>query len=158
MQLVGVVDLHGVQLLVSIFQDTPSSPKFFKVPLIKCFSTDFTPKVTDQPSFFCLASGLNLELQGGLKVRGSEIFRNLKSKSEKPFWSVAFGVKSVEKHLIRGTLKNLTTPIVCGARCRDPRTASRTTDAILDCAFVENALVFVVPKIGRARAPPSPPP
>ena len=26
--------------------------KFFKVPLIKCFSTDFTPKVIDQPSFF----------------------------------------------------------------------------------------------------------
>ena len=34
-----------------------------------------------------------------------------------------------------------------------PRTRSRTTDANLDCAFVENALVFVVPKIGRTRAP-----
>ena len=34
-----------------------------------------------------------------------------------------------------------------------PRTLLRTTDANLDCAFVENALVFVAPKMGRAQAP-----
>ena len=39
-----------------------------------------------------------------------------------------------------------------------PRTTSRTTDANLDCAFVENALVYVVPKIGWAWAPLSAPP
>ena len=39
-----------------------------------------------------------------------------------------------------------------------PRTPSRTTDANLDCAFVENSLVFVFPKIGRARLPLVPPP
>ena len=39
------------------------------------------------------------------------------------------------------------------ARCEGPRTQSRTTDANLDCVFVENALVFVVPNIGRAWAP-----
>ena len=32
--------------------------------------------------------------------------------------------------------------------------ASRTTDTNLDGAFVENALIFVVPKIGWARTPP----
>ena len=41
-----------------------------------------------------------------------------------------------------------------GARHGGPRTPTRTTDANLDCAFVENALVFVAPKIGRARASP----
>ena len=30
--------------------------KFFKVPFIKCFSTDFGPKVTDLPSVFHLTS------------------------------------------------------------------------------------------------------
>ena len=40
-----------------------------------------------------------------------------------------------------------------GAEVRGPRTPSRTTDANLDCAFVENALLFVVPNIGGARAP-----
>ena len=39
------------------------------------------------------------------------------------------------------------------ARHKGPRTPSRTTDANVDCAFVENALVFVVPKIGWAQAP-----
>ena len=38
-----------------------------------------------------------------------------------------------------------------------PKTPSRTTDANLDCAFVENALVFVVLNIGGAQAPPGPP-
>ena len=42
---------------------------------------------------------------------------------------------------------------VCRARYGGPRTASRTTDTNLDCAFVENALVFVVPKIEVAWAP-----
>ena len=42
---------------------------------------------------------------------------------------------------------------VCRARRGGPRTPSRTTDANLDCAFVENALLFVVPNIGGARAP-----
>ena len=37
---------------------------------IKRFSTDFTPKATDPPSI----SPLNLELQGSLKVRGSDQF------------------------------------------------------------------------------------
>ena len=37
------------------------------------------------------------------------------------------------------------------ARRGGPRTLYITTDANLDCAFVENAL-FVAPKIGRARA------
>ena len=32
------------------------------------------------------------------------------------------------------------------ARRGGPRTPSRTTDANLDCPFVENALIFVVPK------------
>ena len=31
-----------------------------------------------------------------------------------------------------------------------PRTLLTTTDANLDCAFVENPLVFIVPKIGGA--------
>ena len=43
-----------------------------------------------------------------------------------------------------------------GNGCR-PRTPSRTTDANLDCAFVENALLFVVLKFGRALAPCRPP-
>ena len=33
---------------------------------------------------------------------------------------------------------------------------SRTIDPNLDCAFVENALVFVVPRIGGTRPPDSP--
>ena len=37
---------------------------------------------------------------------------------------------------------------------RGPRTLSRTSDADLDCAFVENALPFVAPKIERARPHP----
>ena len=41
---------------------------------------------------------------------------------------------------------------VCRARRGGPRTPSTTTDANLDCAFVEKALVFVVPKLGRAPA------
>ena len=43
---------------------------------------------------------------------------------------------------------------MCRARRGGPRTLSRTTDANLDCAFVENALVFVIPKIGCAWTPP----
>ena len=39
------------------------------------------------------------------------------------------------------------------ARRGGPRTPPTTTDANLDCAFVENLLVSVVPKIGRAWAP-----
>ena len=42
---------------------------------------------------------------------------------------------------------------VCGSRRSGPRKQSTTTDANLDCAFVENALVFIVPKVGRARGP-----
>ena len=39
-------------------------------------------------------------------------------------------------------------------RRKGPRTASRRiADANLNCAFVENALVYVVPKIWEARAP-----
>ena len=38
-------------------------------------------------------------------------------------------------------------------RHRGPRTLSKTTDANLDCTFVENELLFVALKIGRARAP-----
>ena len=41
---------------------------------------------------------------------------------------------------------------VCRARCKGPRTLSRTIDENLDCVFVENALVFLVPNIGRAWA------
>ena len=37
---------------------------------------------------------------------------------------------------------------------RGPRTPSRTADANLDSAFVENALLFAALKIGRARVPP----
>ena len=45
---------------------------------------------------------------------------------------------------------------VCHARRGGPRTASRTIDANLDCAFIKNALVFVASKIGRAlSAPPT---
>ena len=39
------------------------------------------------------------------------------------------------------------------ARCGGTRTLSRTTDANLDCALVENALLFVALKIGRALPP-----
>ena len=40
-----------------------------------------------------------------------------------------------------------------------PRTPpSRIMDVKLDNAFIENSLVFTVPKIGRARAPLAPPP
>ena len=42
---------------------------------------------------------------------------------------------------------------LCRARRGRPRTLSRTTDANLDWAFVEKALLFVVPKVGRARVP-----
>ena len=34
------------------------------------------------------------------------------------------------------------------ARPVGPKTPSRKTDAMLDCAIVENALVLVAPKIG----------
>ena len=39
---------------------------------------------------------------------------------------------------------------VCLARRGGPMTQSTTADANLDCAFVENALVFAVPNIGGA--------
>ena len=42
---------------------------------------------------------------------------------------------------------------MCHIRRGGHRTPSRTADADLECAFVENALVIVVPKIGRAQAP-----
>ena len=42
---------------------------------------------------------------------------------------------------------------MCQATCRGPRALSLTTVANLDCVFVENPLIFVVPKIGRALAP-----
>ena len=41
---------------------------------------------------------------------------------------------------------------MCRARHGGPRTPSKTTEANLDCVFFENALLFVVPKIGGARA------
>ena len=44
-----------------------------KFCLIKCFSADFTPKATDQPSIFSLAS---IRTGSGLKVKGSEINLN----------------------------------------------------------------------------------
>ena len=40
---------------------------------------------------------------------------------------------------------------------RGPRTPSRTTDSKIDCAFFENALLFVALKIGRACPPVQPP-
>ena len=42
--------------------------------------------------------------------------------------------------------KDIIKCVALGARV--PRTQSRTIDANLDCAFVENALVFVFPNIG----------
>ena len=42
---------------------------------------------------------------------------------------------------------------VCRARRKGPRTLLRTTDRNLDCVFVDNTLVLVVPKIGRAWVP-----
>ena len=36
-------------------------------------------------------------------------------------------------------------------------TLSKTSDANIDCASVENALVFIDPKIGRAHGPPRTP-
>ena len=45
---------------------------------------------------------------------------------------------------------------MCRARHGGPRTASTTNDTNVGCAFVENALVFIVPKIGWARAPLAP--
>ena len=47
---------------------------------------------------------------------------------------------------------------LCCARRRGPWTALKTTEATLDCPFVENGLVFIIPKIGGARAPLAPPP
>ena len=32
--------------------------------------------------------------------------------------------------------------------------SSRTAEGNLDCVFVENALLFFVPKVGRAQPPP----
>ena len=46
---------------------------------------------------------------------------------------------------------------MCWARRAGLRTPSKTIEANLDCAFVENAFVFVVPKIGGARASLTPP-
>ena len=46
---------------------------------------------------------------------------------------------------------------VCRARRGGARTLLRTTDAKLDYAFVENALVFVYPRIGWTKAPLSTP-
>ena len=45
---------------------------------------------------------------------------------------------------------------MCYDRRGGPRTLSKTADANLDCAFVESALVFVVLKIGKDKAPPFP--
>ena len=42
---------------------------------------------------------------------------------------------------------------MCCARRERPRTPPRTTDANLDCVFVENALVFLDPKIGGPGPP-----
>ena len=50
-----------------------------------------------------------------------------------------------------------TPPEVCKAKCPGPRTPSRTTDTNLDCAPVENALVWVAPKIGGSWASLGPP-
>ena len=36
---------------------------------------------------------------------------------------------------------------VCRARCGGHRTPSRAADAILDCAFVENALIYTDPRL-----------
>ena len=51
-----------------------------------------------------------------------------------------------------GTIENQGHRQVCRTRKEGggPRGPSRTTDANLDCAFVGNALVFVVQKIGWA--------
>ena len=38
---------------------------------------------------------------------------------------------------------------LCRARLGGPRTASRTTDTILDCAVVKHAFYFGVPEIGK---------
>ena len=52
------------------------------------------------------------------------------------------------------TIENQVHRQVCCAKREGPRTLSRTTDAKLICAFVENALrTFVVPKIGTAWTP-----
>ena len=46
--------MNRCELLIELqVLEVINSKKFF---LIKCFSTDFTPKATDQPSIFCLAS------------------------------------------------------------------------------------------------------
>ena len=45
---------------------------------------------------------------------------------------------------------------VCRARPGGPRTPSTTTDANLDCVFVENAVVFLDPKNGGPGPPPPP--
>ena len=47
---------------------------------------------------------------------------------------------------------------MCRARRGGPTTLSRTADANLDCAFVENALLFAALKIRRAWPPLSAPP
>ena len=46
---------------------------------------------------------------------------------------------------------------MCRTRRGGPRTPPTTTDANLDCAYVENALVFDVPIVARPEMPESNP-
>ena len=57
-------------------------------------------------------------------------------------------------------LQRIKVSVTCGTLqgAGGPRTLSRTTDIILDCEFVENALDFAVPKILEGPGPPEPPP
>ena len=67
------------------------------------------------------------------------------------FWAdmVSFKGPGLTLYIASGTTEKQ----VCCTRRGGPRTPSRTTDSNLDRAFVENTLVFVVPKSGGARPP-----
>ena len=76
------------------------------------------------------------------------------------FWPGTVHFKGTQPRRVRcfGTTEIQGHRQVWRARRRGPRTLSTTTDANLDCAFIEIALVFVTPKIGKAWAPPVHPP
>ena len=54
-------------------------------------------------------------------------------------WTIAKGPR-LASCVASGTAENSRYRYMCGARCGGPMTLSRTTDADLDRAFVENAI------------------
>ena len=82
------------------------NPPGFVIPVLKV-------SVTNPRGFFDLIWSFKL-LFNRVDFRASDfeaaLQLQIEAKQKKLGWSVTLGVKSVEKHLIRGTLKNLTTP------------------------------------------------